>query len=96
MVYIDDPELSKKMAQETKDKREKIANGDKPYPCRICGIPKPPKDFVVQWMDNFRVGKYRYLYECKECKKQRIYAKRSEERQTVEGAMTAIYRQIRQ
>jgi len=96
MVYIDNPELSQQMAQETKDKWEKIANGNEPYPCRICGIAKLPKDFVIQWMDNHWVGKYRYLYECKSCKKQRIYAKRFEERQTVEGAITAIYRQIRQ
>jgi hypothetical protein len=96
MIYIDDAVLSKKMAQETKDKWENITKGNEPYPCRVCGISKPPKDFVIQWMDNHRVGKYRYLYECKICKKQRVYAKRSEERQTIEGAMTALHRQILQ
>lgn len=48
----------------------------------------------MQWLDNHRVGKYRYLYECKICKKRRIYNKRSEKIQTLDGAMSAIYKQI--
>jgi hypothetical protein len=35
-MYVDNPELQKKMAEATKQKREKIVFGDKPYTCVKC------------------------------------------------------------
>ena len=47
-------------------------------------------------MDNYRVGKYRYLYECKECKKNRIYQKREKARETIEWSLNIIIKQLEQ
>ena len=75
-MYLDNPELAKQKAKDTKDKWEKIVFSDKPFLCRFCGIEKKPTDFVIHRIDNFWVGKYRYLYECKQCKKNRVQKKR--------------------
>jgi len=83
-MYLDNPELQKQMAEASKQKWEKLVFGNKPYTCKKCGKSKDPKDFVIQWMDNYWVGKYRYLYECKECKKNRIYKKRDKDRETIQ------------
>ncbi|MFA6255569.1 MAG: hypothetical protein WC606_00155 [Candidatus Absconditabacterales bacterium] len=95
-MYLDNPELQKQMAEETKKKWEKLVFGDKPYKCGKCGRLKDPKDFVIQRLDNYWVGKYRYLYECKECKKNRIYQKRDKDRETIEGALQIIVKQLQQ
>lgn len=95
-MYLDNPELQKQMAEETKKKWETLAFGDKPYKCNKCGKLKNPKDFVVQRMDNYWVGKYRYLYECKECKKNRTYQKRDKDRETIDWALNIIIKQLQQ
>ncbi|HKL44065.1 MAG TPA: hypothetical protein VJ892_02175 [Candidatus Absconditabacterales bacterium] len=95
-MYIDDPELQKKKAEATKKKWEAIVFGDELYECRKCGVKKHPKDFVIQRLDNPWVGKYRYLYECKECKRNRTYKKRSDDRGTIEGALNIISKQLQQ
>ena len=95
-MYLDNPELQKQMAEATKKKWEKLVFGDKPYTCIKCWKLKDPKDFVVQWLENYRVGKYRYLYECKECKKNRIYKKRDKDRETIQWALNIIIKQLQQ
>lgn len=95
-MYIENPEVQKQMAEATKQKWEKIVFSDKPYKCVKCWKMKHPRDFVVQWLDNHRVGKYRYLYECKECKKHRIYKKRDKDRETIEWAFNIIIKQLQQ
>lgn len=95
-MYLDNSELQKQMAEETKKKWEALAFGDKPYTCNKCWKLKDPKDFVVQRMDNYWVGKYRYLYECKECKKNRIYQKRDKARETIDWALNIIIKQLQQ
>lgn len=65
-----------------------------PFPCKKCGEEKFPDDFVIQYIDNPIAGKYRYLYECKQCKKNRIYEKRWTSRETFEGALGVIYSQL--
>ena len=95
-MYLDDPELQKKKAEATKKKWENIVSWDEPYKCRKCGELKDPKDFVIQRLDNFWVGKYRYLYECKQCKKNRIYGKRFTDRETIEWAIDIIIKQLHQ
>ena len=54
-MYLDNPELQKKKAEATKEKREKIVFGNKPYRCTKCGILKDPKDFVIHWLDSYWV-----------------------------------------
>ena len=95
-MFLDNPELQKQMAEETKQKWEKLVFGDKPYKCIKCWELKDPKDFVIQRLDNYRVGKYRYLYECKECKKNRIYKKRDKDRETIQWALNIIIKQLQQ
>ena len=95
-MYLDNPEIQQKKAEATKAKREKIVFGGKPYRCTKCGLLKDPKDFVVQWLDNYWVWKYRYLYECKQCKKDRIYNKRAKDRETIDGALEIIIKQLEQ
>lgn len=95
-MYLNNPELQKQMAEATKQKREDLVFSDKPYKCAKCGESKHPKDFVIQWLENYRVGKYRYLYECKECKKNRIYGKRSTDRETIQWALSIIVKQLEQ
>jgi len=95
-MFLDNPELQKQMAEETKQKWEKLVFGDKPYTCIKCWESKDPKDFVIQRLDNYRVGKYRYLYECKECKKNRIYKKRDKDRETIQWALNIIAKQLQQ
>lgn len=93
-MYLDNPELQKKKAEATKKKWETLVFGNKPYPCTKCGIAKHPSEFVIHRMNNHRVGKYRYLYECKECKKNRIYHQRNQARETVDWAMEIIIKQL--
>lgn len=95
-MYIDNPEIQKKRAEATKKRRENLVFGDKPYKCKKCGIAKHPNQFVIHRMDNHRVGKYRYLYECKDCKKNRIYAQRNKARQTIEWAIELIFKWLKQ
>jgi len=95
-MYLDNPELQKQMAEITKQKWEALVFGDTPYKCIKCWEAKHPKDFVIQRLENHRVGKYRYLYECKECKKNRIYKKRDKERETIQGALNIIIKQLEQ
>ncbi|MDD3262768.1 MAG: hypothetical protein PHR61_02890 [Candidatus Absconditabacteria bacterium] len=95
-MYLDNPKLQKEKAESTKKKWEALVFGDKPYPCTKCGIAKHPSEFVIHRMNNYRVGKYRYLYECKECKKNRIYSKRNQSRETIEGAIEIIIKQLEQ
>ena len=75
-------------------KRENIIAKNLPYPCKKCWEEKFPEEFVMQYIENPIAGKYRYLYECKQCKKDRIYAKRWVERQTFESALGVIYQQL--
>jgi len=95
-MYLDNPELQKQMAEATKQKWEKLVFGNKPYTCIKCWKLKDPKDFVVQRLENYWVGKYRYLYECKECKKDRIYKKRDKDRETIQWALNIIIKQLQQ
>jgi len=96
VMYVSDPTLAKQMAEETKQKWESIISSWKPYLCKFCGIEKKPEEFVVDKVNNHRVGKYRYLYECRQCKKDRIYQKRHQARETSTGAFGVVYKQIRQ
>lgn len=95
-MYLDNPELQIKKAEATKKKWEAIVFGDELYECRKCGVKKHPKEFVIQRLDNPWVWKYRYLYECKECKRSRIYKKRSDDRETIEWALGIIVKQLEQ
>jgi len=95
-MYLDDPELQIKKAKATKNKWEAIVFGDELYECRKCGVKKHPKEFVVQRLDNSWVWKYRYLYECKKCKRSRIYNKRYDDRETIEWALGIIIKQLEQ
>jgi ribosomal protein L37AE/L43A len=72
------------LALKNKEKRETIVASDEPYLCPKCGIAKHPREFGVQYMKNDLVGTYRWLYECLECKKKRVYSKRMLSRTTSE------------
>lgn len=87
-VYLD--------ALQNKEKREAIVASDEPYICPKCSIAKHPKDFVTQYMNNHLVWKYRWLYECKTCKKNRIYLSRLGQRNTLKWAIQLIYKQSSQ
>lgn len=93
-MYLDNPELANEKAEKTKEKREKIVFWNKPYVCKFCWLAKQPKDFVVNRLDNYWVWKYRYLYECKDCKKKRMSIKRSADKSTVQWAIHTLYKQI--
>ncbi|MFA5748314.1 MAG: hypothetical protein WC872_04375 [Candidatus Absconditabacterales bacterium] len=95
-MYIDNPEIQKQKAEATKKKWEDIVFGEKQHKCIKCQKLKHPKDFVVQRLDNYWVGKYRYLYECKECKRDRTYKKRDKDRETIQGALNIIIKQLSQ
>jgi len=95
-MYLDNPEIQKQKAEATKKKWGAIISSDKPYLCSKCWIAKRPKEFVIHQINNYRVGKYRYLYECKECKKNRIYTKRHQSRETIEWAIEIIIKQLEQ
>jgi hypothetical protein len=47
-------------------------------------------------LDNYWVWKYRYLYECKECKRDRTYKKRDKDRETIQWALNIIIKQLSQ
>jgi hypothetical protein len=47
-------------------------------------------------MKNYIVWSYLWLYQCKACKREKIYAKRLSNRSTQEGALEVIYKQILQ
>jgi hypothetical protein len=83
-------------AVKNKEKWESIVNGDEPYLCPKCKIAKHPREFGVQYMKNDIVWSYRWLYECKECKKKRIANKRIYSRMTIQWAIQIIYKQILQ
>jgi hypothetical protein len=71
-------------AQKTRDKWEKLIASNALHPCKKCMIEKPADEFVIQYIDNQLVGKYRYLYECRQCKKKRTYTRRNNKRKTIE------------
>ncbi len=77
-------DMALEKAQANKDKRDDIISSNKPYVCPKCQIAKKPDEFVVQYMTNDLIGRYRWLYECKECKKKRIYDKRLYSRMTIQ------------
>lgn len=78
----------------TRRKWENIVEKNLPSPCKKCGQDKFPEDFVMHYMSNPIAGKYRYLYECKQCKKDRIYEKRWVARETFESTLGIIYAQL--
>ncbi len=96
IVYQSYGDLAMELALKNKEKRENIVNSDEPYLCPKCLISKHPSEFVAQYMKNELVGSYRWLYECKECKKKRTYDKRLYSRMTIQGAIQVIYKQILQ
>lgn len=83
-------------AIKTRKKREDIIKHNSLYPCKKCQIEKPADEFVIQYIDNQLVGKYRYLYECRQCKKERTYKKRNEKRKTIEWACKIMLAHIYQ
>lgn len=89
-------DITLQKALENKEKREHIIASGKPYMCPKCQIAKHPDDFVIQYMKNDLIGSYRWLYECKDCKKQRIYNKRLYSRSTIQWAIQTIYKQLLQ
>ncbi len=95
-MYLENEPLQREKAEITKKKREDLVFGEEFYECRKCGVLKHPKEFVIQRLDNPWVWKYRYLYECKECKRNRTYKKRSKDRETIEGALGIIIKQLKQ
>lgn len=89
-------EYARKKAVATKEKWEAIIANNSKYPCNKCGKEKPAEAFVIQYISNQYVGKFRYLYECRECKKARIYAKRDKKRTNIGWAMEIIIQQLLQ
>ena len=83
-------------AQANKDKRDGIISSGKPYVCPKCQIAKVPDEFVIQYMTNDLIGRYQWLYECKECKKQRVATKRLYSSNTIQWAIQTIYKQVLQ
>jgi len=71
-------------AQKTKEKWELLIKTNTLHPCKKCMKEKHADEFVIQYIDNQLVGKYRYLYECKLCKKERTNARRNNKRKTIE------------
>lgn len=80
----------------TKKKWEDIVQNNIPFPCKQCKKKKLPSEFVMHYLDNQLVGKYRYLYECKQCKRDRIYKGRDLLKTTIEWAMEVVHRQLYQ
>lgn len=93
-MNISNEKIAYDQAVETKKKWDDIIENNTPYPCKKCWNNYFSSEFVVQYIDNPLVGKYRYLYECKQCKKDRIYSKRLDKRTSIEGAIDVIYTQI--
>ncbi len=87
-------ELLEQQAHETRRKWENIITKNLPHLCKKCWEEKFPEDFVMQYIENPIAGRYRYLYECKECKKKRIYEKRWTVVQTFESALGVVYEQL--
>ena len=85
-----------KQAQKTKKKWEKILKNNTPYLCKKCWKEKTPDAFVIQYINNQLVGKYRYLYECKQCKKERTIARRQKKKTTIAWACDRILKQLKQ
>ncbi len=86
-----DQERALQQALATRKKREDIIENNTPFRCNHCGVEKSSKEFVIQYMDSQLAGKYRYLYECKPCKRERVYKARSGQRMTIEWAISCIY-----
>ncbi len=95
-MYLDNPSLQRHKAEVTKKKWEDLVFGDELFVCKKCEIAKHPTEFVVHRIDNYRVGKYRYLHECKQCKRNRVYWKRSSDRETIQWALGIIIKQLEQ
>jgi len=93
-MYIDNDEIAMQKAIKTKEKWEQLVNSWELYKCQKCGEDKPVKDFVIHRMKNHRVWKFRYLYECKLCKRNRIYSKREVDRKSIDWALKIIYKQL--
>lgn len=65
----------KERALETRARWEAIIVTQTPFECKKCSKMKKPAEFVTYYTENPIAGKYRVLYECKECKKNRITKK---------------------
>lgn len=95
MVNYGDRALMQKKAEATKKKWESILASGK-HRCKNCREDKPIDEFVKMYMSNQWVGKYRFLYECKACKRKRTYAKRAKKRTTIAGTMDIVIKHLHQ
>ena len=93
-MNISNEKIAYEQALQTKQKREGILQSKTPYPCKKCWNKRLPENFVIQYMENPWVGKYRYLYECKQCKKERMMTRRSGQKSTLEWAIKMIHKQL--
>lgn len=91
-----DQQFMYEKALATKQKRDEIIDSDLDYSCKICNIAKHPSEFVKHYMENSFVGKYQFLHECKQCKRERMIRHRQLSRMTVEWALWVVYKQILQ
>ena len=96
MVNYWDKNRLREQALKTKKKWEQIVLKNEKYPCHHCRKEKPADQFVIQYMKNQLVGKYRYLYECKACKRKRTYQKREDKRKTIVWALEIIIKHLYQ
>lgn len=69
-------QLINERALETRAKWEAIILTQMPFECKKCWKMKKPAEFVTYYTENPIAGKYRVLYECKECKSNRISKKK--------------------
>lgn len=79
-----DQDLMYEKALATKRKRDEIIDMEQPYLCKSCQREKLPSEFVKHYMENSYVGKYQFLHECKECKRNRMIRQRTGARSTIE------------
>ena len=87
-------EVLMQQALDTKKRWEDIISKNLPHLCKKCWEEKFPEDFVIQYIENPIAGKYRYLYECKLCKKNRMNEKRGNVKETLESTLWNIYLQL--
>ncbi len=91
-----DQELMYEKALATKQKRDEIIQFWESYPCKVCWEHKNPSDFVKHYMENSYMGKYQFLHECKECKRNRMIVHRQGARSTIEWALWLVLKQLQQ